>query len=158
MSEEDTVPTEEEAKKISLAADLKAVQSLYWKGKNEEAEVLLTEKLKFYFNIDLLDLRDKVAIFVKDNAADLATQVPYIVPNGDWSKCVNDDEGKQKFLEEEGAKSDQWHVKALANTHLPKVWAVKFSLDSMESADDGIIGYAYVSEAGVVKHIFAQGE
>lgn len=158
MSEEDTVPTEEEVKKAALKSDLKNIQALYWAGKNEEAEALLTEKLKYHFNIDILNLRDRVALYVKENAADLATQIPYIVPGGDWVKCINDDEGKQKFLEEEGSKSEQWHVKSLANTHLPKVWAVTFSLDSMESADDGIIGYAYVSETGTVKHIFAQGE
>lgn len=156
--EEDTVPTKEEAKNIALIADLKNIQFLYRQGKNDEAEALLMEKLNYYFSINVLDLRDKVAIYVKENAAELATQVPYIVPNGDWSKCVNSDEDKQKFLEEEGSKSDQWHIKSLANTHLPKVWAVTFSLDSMESADDGIIGYAYVSETGIVKHIFAQGE
>lgn len=156
--EEDTVPTEEEFKKLSLRSDLRSIQMLYRLGKAEEAEALLIEKLDYHFQIKVLDLRDRVAIYVKENAAELATQVPYIVPNGDWSKCLHDDEGKQKYLEEDGSKSEQWHVKSLANTHLPKVWAVTFSLDSMESADDGIIGYAYVSEAGVVKHIFAQGE
>jgi Ran GTPase-activating protein (RanGAP) involved in mRNA processing and transport len=158
MTEEDTVPTEEEVKRFILKEDLKTIQVLYWAGKNDEAETLLTEKLKYHFKIDILDLRDRVAVYVKDNATELAAQVPYIVPNGDWSKCMNDDETKQKFLEEEGAKSELWRVKSLANTHLPKVWAVTFSMDKVESADDGIIGYAYVSETGVVKHIFAQGE
>lgn len=156
--EQDTVPTEEEAKKLQLPKDLSNIQKLYYLGKSEDAEALLIEKLKYHFDIDVLDLRDRVATFVKEQADELAAQVSYIVPNGDWSKCLSEDEAKQNYLIEEGGKPENWRIKSLGSTHLPKVWAVSFVMDSSESEDDGIVGYAYVSETGKVKHIFAQGE
>ena len=154
----DTVPTEEEMKQIKLPGTLRLIQRLYHKGLNNEAEKLLAETLNYHFNIDVYGLRDKVAEYVRGNASDLASQVNYIVPDGNWSKCINDDEGKVNFLATEGGKSEGWGVKSLATTHLPKVWAVAFKMKGTESEDDGIIGYAYVSETGKVKHIFAQGE
>ncbi len=153
----DTVPTEEEHKNLLLKEDLESIQVLYWAGKHEEAEVLLTEKLKSHFNINLLDLRDRVAAYVKDNASELALSIAYIVPSGDWSKCLNDDESKQKFLEEEASKSDQWKIQSLGRSNLPKVWTITFKMPTMET-DDAFLGYAWVSETGKVKHVFAQAE
>ena len=155
--EEDTVPTEEEMKKIQLPQDLKNIQKLFWAGKNEEAEFLLSEKLKYHFNVDLLGLRDKVAAYVKENAAELATQVAYIVPNGDWSKCRNSDEAKQEYFETEAANPEAWRFQGLSKTHLPKIWAIGFVVKEMETEDD-FVGYVYVSEFGKVKHVFAQAE
>lgn len=156
--EQDTVPTEEEMKKLQLPKDLRLIQKLYHLGQAEEAEQLLIVKLNYHFNINVYDLRNKVAAYVKENAVDLASQVTYIVPGGDWSKCVNDDESKAAFLASSGSDSEEWVIKALGSTHLPKVWAVSFKMKGTESEDDGIVGYAYVSETGKVKHIFAQGE
>ncbi len=155
--EEDTVPTEEEAKKLQLPKDLKSIQKLFWVGKEEEAEFLLIEKLKYHFNIDLLALRNDVAAYVKENAATLAPQPPYLVPSGDWSKCCNTDEAKQAFFENEASNPDVWRFQGLRTTDIPKVWAILFKIKELETADD-FIGYVYVSETGKVKHVFAQYE
>jgi len=155
--EEETVLTEKEIKEQRLVEDLKNIQALYWKGKNEEAEALLGAKLKEHWGVDIPSLKQNVADYVKENAALLSTSVMYIVPNGDWSKCLNEDEDKQKFFENEASKADAWSIRALRNTHLPKIWAVVFDMKTMET-DDEFYGYAYVSETGKLKHVFAQAE
>jgi hypothetical protein len=118
-------------------------------GAGEEAWI---KNIKEKLNVDVCDLQKAINDWVLSNAAELANGMINIVPFGDWSKIIEDQDGKVSFLSE--LKAEYWKISGAEFSKNLGCLIIKFYCSSVDEGDT-LEGYTYLSKEGRVFHSFA---
>lgn len=152
--------TEEEKKSAlfleNLTKELVGLDDFYINKEYEKAREFLSNVIKKSFNVDILDLKSKIASYVKENANEISKNIPYIAPGGDWSKFFNENDEIINYLKNEISRVEDWNLYALEPSPMKGVWKVEFCYKDLVTEDSNLTGYVYLNEEGTLKHVFAQ--
>jgi hypothetical protein len=137
-------------RKISSFNDLGIVK--------EDKQEGVDKKLMSKLGLSILDLQNAICISLKEKSDEIAKQFFYIAPFGDYSKLVETVEDKSKFLIEEAAKPELWHL-IYVDDNKDKIDHLKFIFQCEALTDGSILeGFAIVDYTGKIQHTFCLGE
>lgn len=129
--------------------------------KTEDDKALVRNKIcgiiaeKHSINMD--DVLSLVTDYVKNNAETLSEQLSYIVPDNDWSKCLDKHDGKVEYLKTELSKPEKWRIYMYKNSDIKNVNTIMFKPHDVETPDE-FFGYVFVSKTGEIRHVFASSD
>ena len=110
------------------------------------------KQLEEKFGLKIIDLQAPIGEWIAKNAEGLAAEFPFIVPDGDYGKLIDDEEKKSQFLKEEATKLEHW--KLTAATEKSNMIQFQFDCPIVEN----LKGFTFLSKSGKIKHAFAQND
>ena len=118
---------------------------------DQKLDVLLQEKLGIGLELIKTTLHD----YVKNNAEQLALDLPNIAPYDDYGAMLEDNDSMATFLRNEASKLENWLLYSIQedakNTTL-----LKFTFKNPAVDDGKLSGLVFVSKSGKIRHSFAQ--
>jgi hypothetical protein len=119
---------------------------------DEKLNAILQEKL----GIGLVEIKNTLHDYLKNNAEQIALDLPNIVPYNDYGAMLEDNDSMAAFLRDESSKLENWLLYSIQednkNTTLLKFTFRNPSIDEGEA----LTGLVFVSKSGKIRHSFAQ--
>lgn len=119
-----------------------------------KVDLIIQEKL----GCKLSDLKKSLAVFLNERADELALDLPYIAPYNDYSKLLDEQDGKVAFLKSDLTKEENWILYSIAEDTENKN-LIKFTFRT-PAIDDGDIvsGLVFTNKNGLIRHSFIRTE
>lgn len=122
---------------------------------SEQIDQIIQEKI----GIDFAAMKAALQLALEQRAEEIAQNYIVMVPNGDYFNSLEDHDEMAKFLREKATKPEHWKITQFGlskDAKKPKMLDFVFANTAVDEGDS-LVGYVFVSFAGVIRHTFVQG-
>jgi hypothetical protein len=126
----------------------------------EQTEEQIDQMVKDKLGIGFAEMAEHLSQYIEEKAEELAQNYVTVVAYGDYGKILEGDDKIAQFFRQEATKPDSWvPFKLLSSTDpkYPNMVEVAFINRAVDEGDS-MMGYVFVSFAGVVRHSFVVGD
>ena len=117
----------------------------------EQIDKLLQEKL----NVSFGSLKEPIVTYIQNHAEELSIEFPNIVPNGDYSNMIEDNDGMAAYLK--ALKPEDFKITGIDEDEKFGLLKFTFICTTIDEGDgDSFEAFTYVTKLGKLKHSFAQ--
>ena len=118
--------------------------------------LFLEDELQKAFNVNLLEIKKMLSLYVQNNSEELSLDLNNVMPYGDYSKIIEDNDGISHFLKNEACKIENWKIYSFSdsdvNENLIHITFDNIAIDEGES----LKGHVFINKEGKVRHYFAE--
>jgi hypothetical protein len=124
----------------------------------KETPESLIKKVEDKFGFPLLQMQAALSKSVVERAEELTLDMLNIAPKGDYENLLENNDDMADFLKTEAQKPEHWKLMGISVNDFRKD-LLSFSFFN-QAVDDGntLEGFVFTSQAGKIKHAFAQVE
>lgn len=120
----------------------------------EQIDLEIKEKL----GISLEDLKKAICSYTESHYDELSKQFVNIAPNGNYSLLMEDESKMADFIKSECSKIEGWKLIQVISVEKDSELLEFTFANSFVDDGDSMNGYAYIGEAGKIRHAFSCGE
>lgn len=123
-----------------------------------ETEEQIDLEIKEKLGISLEDLKKAICSYTESHYDELSKQFVNIAPNGNYSLLMEDESKMADFIKSECSKIEGWKLIQVISVEKDSELLEFTFANSFVDDGDSMNGYAYIGEAGKIRHAFSCGE
>jgi hypothetical protein len=122
----------------------------------ELTEEQISQLFKDKLGIGFPEMAEYLSRYVAERAEELAQNYATVIPHGDYGKVLEGDDRIADFFRREATKPEAWiphKIRSSTDPKYPNMVEIMFLNKAVNEADS-MMGFVFVSFAGVVRHHF----